>query len=539
MFLGWPFGLVLLYSLVHGLPHGLREEYWNVKRRKLAFEIPLRKRGTTSGTVGLGDNSDLLYTVPIELGETTTAVQLDTGSSDLWVISDACTTDICKNATAARYPSATFNPTAISVKMNYGDSKTGTFASGPVGIDAASIAGVTIAQQAFVSVNDTSNKIVQHGAAGILGLGFPSGSVVQANLAGRKLTSDDSISSISTNGPLLSRLAMSGELEDPMFAVTLQRSTVDISGQGQLSIGKLPNGVDNSSLTWVPVRLYKPEEGGLKPPTFAPNEVYPFRWEVDIDGVFLDGQRLADSTIPSQGVSSTTTSALIDTGNSLLRGPSDVVQNILTKVSPSFSPSSGNAAVIACNVPHTLSFQIGGKMFPIDPRDFISPSTVAGDTTNCIADNVVATDSPSVGSLFSWNLGDPFFKSNVVAFHFGNLTHPSVDPPRIGLLSTVPNNADSLLQNAIQDAVQNGGKFESTFELAPTVAAAAHPESTIVISTAPGTRFTASSKSSQASSTATTNRKNAASSITLNYVPVVFAALLPLILSGFHDALLL
>ena len=117
-------------------------------------------------------------------------------------------------------------------------------------------------------------------------------------------------------------------------------------------------------------------------------------------------------------------------------------------------------------------------MFPIDPRDFISPSTIAGDTINCIADNVVATDSPSVGSLFSWNLGDPFFKSyvdrlktssfmlrlghhsNVVAFHFGNLTHPSVDPPRIGLLSTVPNNADSLLQNAIQDAVENGGKFE-------------------------------------------------------------------------------
>jgi hypothetical protein len=538
MFFGWSFGLVLLSSLAHGLPHGTREEDWDVKRRKLAFEIPLRSRGTTSGTVGLGDNSDLLYTVPIELGETTTAVQLDTGSSDLWVISDACTTDICQNATATRYPSAALNPNAVSVTMNYGDSKTGTSASGPVGTDVASIAGVTISQQAFVSVNDTSNKVVQHGAAGILGLGFPSGSVIQANLADSK-TSDDSISSISTNGPLLSRLAMSGELEDPMFAVTLQRSTVDIGGKGQLSIGKLPDAVDNSSLTWVPVRLYKPEEGGLQPPTFAPNEVYPFRWEVDIDGVFLDGQRLADSTIPSRGVSSTRTSALIDTGNSLLRGPSDVVQNILTTVSPSFNPDSAGAPVVACNVPHTLSFQIGGKMFPIDPRDFISPSTIAGDTTNCIAANVVATDSPSVGALFSWNLGDPFFKSNVVAFHFGNLTHPSVDPPRIGFLSTVPNNADSLLQVAIDDAAQNGGKFESTFELAPTAVVADHPKSTIVISTAPGTRFTASSKGGQASSTTAANRKNAASSITLNYIPIVLAALLPLFLSGFYNALFL
>jgi hypothetical protein len=53
----------------------------------------------------------------------------------------------------------------------------------------------------------------------------------------------------------------------------LQTSTIDISGNGQLSVGKLPDGVDNSSLTWVPVRLYTPAEGGQNPPSFAPNEV--------------------------------------------------------------------------------------------------------------------------------------------------------------------------------------------------------------------------------------------------------------------------
>jgi hypothetical protein len=87
------------------------------------------------------------------------------------------------------------------------------------------------------------------------------------------------------------------------------------------------------------------------------------------------------------------------------------VQNILTTVSPSFNPSSTDEPVIPCNVPHTLSFQIGGKIFPVDPRNFISPSPIAGDTTNCIVENVVATDPPSMGALFSWNLGDPFFKS--------------------------------------------------------------------------------------------------------------------------------
>ena len=37
---------------------------------------PLKRDGVVSGDVGLGDNADLLYTVPIEMGDITTAVHL-------------------------------------------------------------------------------------------------------------------------------------------------------------------------------------------------------------------------------------------------------------------------------------------------------------------------------------------------------------------------------------------------------------------------------------------------------------------------------
>jgi hypothetical protein len=54
----------------------------------------------------------------------------------------------------------------------------------------------------------------------------------------------------------------------------LQRDVIDVSGtNGALTVGNLPEGIDNSSLTWVPVRLYNPQDGGVNPPTFAPNEV--------------------------------------------------------------------------------------------------------------------------------------------------------------------------------------------------------------------------------------------------------------------------
>ena len=151
-------------------------------------------------------------------------------------------------------------------------------------------------------------------------------------------------------------------------------------------------------------------------------------------------------------------------GNSLIRGPQDVVSNIYTKVSPAFAAISNADPTLPCDAAHSLAFQIGGKMFPVDPRDFVSQNK-QGDAKTCIANNIVSTDAPSSGALFSWNLGDPFLKSNMVIFYYGNLTHPSVDPPRIGFVSLVPQNADDLLDDAVDDAESAGGNFECEFSM--------------------------------------------------------------------------
>ncbi|KIJ23518.1 hypothetical protein M422DRAFT_786152 [Sphaerobolus stellatus SS14] len=64
----------------------------------------------------------------------------------------------------------------------------------------------------------------------------------------------------------------------------------------------------------------------------------------------------------------------------------------------------------------------------------------------------------------SWILGDPFMKSNLVAFYFGNITHPSSDPPRMGFLSTVPTNANELLNSAVSSAQRTGGFIVSSVD---------------------------------------------------------------------------
>lgn len=105
-------------------------------------------------------------------------VLVDTGSSDLWVASSKCKTSVCKSTNMPPYPSSHINATGGSVDLQYGDSSTGTIASGPIAQDTMTVAGLSLPQQPFAAISDTNNTSVMQGANGILGLGFPSGRCV-------------------------------------------------------------------------------------------------------------------------------------------------------------------------------------------------------------------------------------------------------------------------------------------------------------------------------------------------------------------------
>ncbi|KAG2114437.1 aspartic peptidase domain-containing protein [Suillus cothurnatus] len=457
------------------------------------------KRTTLSadtGVAGLGDFFDVTYSVLIDIGGTSLPVVLDTGSSDLWVLSNICQGP-CSSANTALYPPNTFHDTGLDATIVYGDSKTGTYARGVIGYDAVSLAGLTLQDQYFAAINDTNTSVVQTRCSGIFGLGFPLNSVIWTDMylsqhqvsrrrsLGRDIVSriaamrinyanrwfDKSIfgisssrhidppsyrsipqpkrqtttssaimSSFGVSGPFIHRLVSLGGLALPMFTIALQRDTIEIGGnEGMLSVGGLPPGVQNESLTWVPVRKYTLQQDGLIQD--ASLEAYPIAWEIPVDDVFLDGVKLPRSQLSSSNIS---LSALIDTGNSLIRGPPDVISYIQNMLGgPHF----------ACSFPHTLAFQIGGRMFPVDPRDFIN-QVRSGNAQVCGA-NLAQTDVPVLGGggyLYSWSLGDPFLKGVLTAFYYGSFTGLSQDPPRIGFLSTVPSDAGQRLEDAITAA---------------------------------------------------------------------------------------
>jgi len=91
---------------------------------------------------------------------------------------------------------------------------------------------------------------------------------------------------------------------------------------------------------------------------------------------------------------------LLIQGNALIRGPRDVLDAITSRL---------GGDTYDCAEAHTLTFQIGGRFYPVDPRDF--GAQTFEDTTSRCTPNIAPTDPPGSRFLYSWSIGDPFFKS--------------------------------------------------------------------------------------------------------------------------------
>jgi len=108
----------------------------------------------------------------------------------------------------------------------------------------------------------------------------------------------------------VNRLADASQLKAPMFTLTLQRDdpTNQSSNAGVMTLGGLPSGISNNSLTWVPVTHYPTNVSLFSQfQNFQPSQMLvdavmqiipstPFIWEVPIDGLFINGQLQQNSS---------------------------------------------------------------------------------------------------------------------------------------------------------------------------------------------------------------------------------------------------
>ncbi|KAG8527466.1 uncharacterized protein KY384_007618 [Bacidia gigantensis] len=125
------------------------------------------KTGTVSATLA-NDNSE--YLIPVQVGSQTLHMNLDTGSSDLWVFSTELESHERGSHTLYQ-PPANNHIKGASFNVSYGDD---TSLTGSVAFDTVSIGGISVGNQALELPTDFSAGVLNDPSDGIIGLGFQS-----------------------------------------------------------------------------------------------------------------------------------------------------------------------------------------------------------------------------------------------------------------------------------------------------------------------------------------------------------------------------
>ncbi|KAH7927926.1 acid protease [Leucogyrophana mollusca] len=352
--------------------------------------------------VSLSDDQQTYYVV-LQAGEISFRAALDTGSSDLWLMSTDCSSKTCTSV--PRYPLSYDSPTFVAVNNNattfnvsYAD---GTGASGFVARETFEVANVTMENQAFGVVTE-SNVTMDDDVSGILGLGF-------ARLSQIYYTTTNAT-------PFIGSLSEQGILDYPLFGLSLTRNAT-----GTLSIGAVDVSIvqNTSEIVWNEVVPFSPLG------TQANTSGY-FYWAIHMSSFAVNQTSL--TPIPTYpGPTDNSSIALLDVGTSGLYGPYQDVTRLFALFPGSRLVDSSGQWVVPCDSSATMSFSFGqGNTFVLQPSDYmIGPA--AGNPELCLTwPKALPPSSDGV----DWQLGTPFLRTVYSIFSYGI---DDKEPPMIGL----------------------------------------------------------------------------------------------------------
>lgn len=368
---------------------------------------------------------DLLYIANVTLAGTVYPVQLDTGSSDLWV-------------KASSSPIPNTKPSSITYNMTYGIG----WAYGNVSYAPVEFAGIEIASQAFMDVSSAANPALSYGADGIIGLGFDSLSTIDALV---------NHSGAATGRTFLYNAFEQDKTEPNFISFSLQDDAdPDDDVQGFFSIGEYDpkyTAVQNSSSisTW-PVS-------------------YPTRWSVLLDALLVGSSQVVPVSTTVSGAPSNKAVVVLDSGTSYTYAPTDVCNAIYGGISGANYDASIGQWVVPCDAEVDIALQFGESVYPINPLD-ITPQSLT-DSSQCLGTFIPQSVSVGAGE-FDWLIGDNVLRSVYTIYDFGDYDSSGQrGNPYIKLLSLVDPNEASVAFHSIR-----GGSAQNiTYNAANTTGA--------------------------------------------------------------------
>ena len=287
--------------------------------------------------------------------------------------------------------SSTYHKEGHPFSIQYGSGSMSGFTS----IDTLSIGGLLLPNVTFAEATEEPGiAFAMTKFDGILGLGYPA-------------------LSVDGSTPIFSSLYSTGDLAEPIFAFYLRRTSARSAGLsdpsddgGVLMFGGVDPQYYTDSIHYVPV-------------------VRKAYWQFDLGSISLG------DTVVSQR-----TTAIADTGTSLLIGPKDRVKALVDLLklpaAPGGDGSGGNNGgsgnldagggeqfTLPCDevdrLP-TLSFEIGGKRFELRGPEYVLEISAFGKA-QCLLGISGMDVPPPAGPL--WILGDVFLSKYLSVYDFG------------------------------------------------------------------------------------------------------------------------
>ncbi|MXQ90771.1 hypothetical protein E5288_WYG016016 [Bos mutus] len=290
-------------------------------------------------------------------------VIIDTSSSDLWVSSIYCQSPSC--CKHLRY-----NPKASSsfqsgdgkhINLRYGCGRI----MGVLATDTVRIGRLIARSQTFVlSMNQLSGALEHASYDGIMGLAQPS-------LA------------IHGTTPIFDNLNKNRIIPEPVFAFFIsswpQKSSL-------LMLGGVDHAYHKGDLKWVPV-------------------TQAHLWQIAVDRISINKMVVACSG---------GCQAIVDSGSSVLAGPTQVVRNIFKHTKPNPKEKSQLDFCDSSKALPPIIFTINGMDFPVSPKYYLQK--VSKDICFISFHGGTEDRSPSE----TWILGDIFLRAYFTVFDWGN-----------------------------------------------------------------------------------------------------------------------
>jgi len=333
---------------------------------------PVQKRSSgTNLLTNQGADSSFYGSLAIGTPPISFNVILDTGSADLWVADSSCKTGCGKVPTFNPDSSSSFKNASQPFAIQYGSGA----AQGSLGSDIVQMAGFSVTNQVFAVCDAVTSGLLVSPVSGLLGLGWQS---------------------LASSGaaPLWQTLATSGSWDSPVMAFFLTRYQNVSDAQTLEPGGSFTMGFTDSSLFTGDIEYINVPSGAVA------------YWTLPMTDITVQGNSIA--------LTSSSSYAAIDTGTTLIGGPSAQIAALYAQI-PGSAAGSGDYLgyyTYPCSTTVSVTLSFGGKNWAISSADFQMGQLTSSVCLGAFFQLDTGTSSPN------WIVGDTFLKNVYSVFRY-------------------------------------------------------------------------------------------------------------------------